>query len=361
MSVQITVKNPKAYSMFLFGGCISAAEAYIRGYWETNSLETALQIFVRNSESLCKLDDISSQFLNPIRMIQNRFRDNTRKGSRKNISAHYDLSNEMFSLMLDDTMAYSSGIFKAEDSSLEEASLEKFDRLCRKLNLSEGEHLLEIGTGWGGFAIYAAQNYNCKVTTTTISQQQYDYVEQKIKSLGLENQITLLLKDYRDLEGQYDKLVSIEMIEAVGEKFLDTYFSCCSNLLKPSGVMAIQAITIPDYKYDTYRKSPDFINTYIFPGGFLPSYTAITNSLQKKTDLQLIDLADFSWDYAQTLKHWRKNFFDNIEEIQKQDFDDRFIRTWHYYLCYCEAGFIQRNIAVSQIVMAKPKNEVKKD
>jgi cyclopropane-fatty-acyl-phospholipid synthase len=256
--------------------------------------------------------------------------------------------------MLDSTMTYSSGVFPSPNATLKEASVEKYDRICRKLQLSPQDHVLEIGTGWGGFAEHAARQYGCQVTTTTISHQQHAYAARRFSDASLGERVTLLKDDYRDLSGEYDKLVSIEMIEAVGEKFLPSYFEKCSELLKPDGMMLLQAITIPDHRYDRYRKSVDFIQRYVFPGGFLPSMGAIGNCIGRKTDFRFFHAEDFGSHYARTLADWRVNFWREIEAVRSLGFDDRFIRTWHYYLCYCEAGFYERQIGVSQLLLTRP-------
>jgi cyclopropane-fatty-acyl-phospholipid synthase len=356
LSAQITVHDRRFYSQLLFGGGIGAAEAYIRCYWDAEDLTTAMRVLAQNAEILSGMEKGAAQLLKPIRSAANWLRRNTRAGSKRNISAHYDLSNELFGLMLDPTMTYSSGVFPTPTSSLEEASTEKYDRICRKLKLTPADHVLEIGTGWGGFAEHAARRYGCRVTTTTISDEQHQYAHERFRQGSLEAQITLLQKDYRDLSGKYDKLVSIEMIEAVGRKFFSTYFSKCSELLKPDGAMLLQAITIPDHRYDGYCKSVDFIQRYIFPGGFLPSIGAIANCVGKETDFRFFHAEDFGPHYAETLACWRRNFWDNIAEVSAIGFDERFIRTWHYYLCYCEAGFRERQIGVSQLMFTKPNS-----
>jgi cyclopropane-fatty-acyl-phospholipid synthase len=280
---------------------------------------------------------------------------NSKAGSARNIAAHYDIGNELYKLMLDETMAYSCGIFRTPQSSLYEASVEKFDAACRKLNLKSTDHLLEIGTGWGGMAIHAAKNYGCKVTTTTISRQQYELAKQKVIEAGLQDRITLLLDDYRDLQGQYDKLVSIEMIEAVGANYLDTYLAKCASLLKPEGAMLLQAITLQDQFYKQALKSVDFIQRYIFPGSFIPSVTAICNSLSVATDFKVAHLEDIGPHYATTLRHWRERFFGALPQIRGLGYSDSFIRMWEYYLCYCEGGFTERQLGVAQILLTKPR------
>ena len=350
----ITVHDPRFYHYAALGGALGAAEAYVRGYWDSLDLTDAMHVMARNSEALGGLEKGASQLLRPIRCLGNWLRRNSRSGSKRNIAAHYDLSNEFFSLMLDSTMTYSSGVFSSPTSSLQQASTEKYDRICRKLQVTPKDHVLEIGTGWGGFAEHAARRYGCRVTTTTISNEQHSYAEKRFSKTALDNRITLLKEDYRDLQGKYDKLVSIEMIEAVGEKFLPHFFAKCSSLLHPNGMMLLQAITIPDHKYDNYRRSVDFIQRYVFPGGFLPSMGKIADCLRRTTDFRFFHAEDFGPHYARTLSHWRHNFWDSIAQVRGLGFDDRFIRIWHYYLCYCEAAFQERQTGVSQIVLTKP-------
>lgn len=353
LAAQINVHRRRFYRAVCLGGGLGAAESYLRGDWDTADLTTTMRVLARNATVLSGIDSGAARWLQPLRVAANWWRRNTRAGSRRNISAHYDLSNEFFALMLDPTMTYSSGVFPHPEATLEEASIEKCDRACRKLKLTPRDHVVEIGTGWGGFAEHAATRYGCRVTTTTISDQQHDYAARRFHDAGLGDRVTLLRDDYRDLKGTYDKLVSIEMIEAVGEKFLPHFFAKCSQLLKPHGLMCLQAITIPDDRYDRYRKSVDFIQRYIFPGGFLPSMGAMEECVRRYTDLRLLHTEQLRTHYAATLAQWRHNFWQAIESVRKLGFDERFIRTWHYYLCYCEAGFRESQIGVSQLVWAK--------
>jgi cyclopropane-fatty-acyl-phospholipid synthase len=279
---------------------------------------------------------------------------NTQSGSARNIAAHYDLGNDLYKLMLDETMAYSCGIFAHENTTLAEASRAKFDAACRKLDLKPGERLLEIGTGWGGLAVHAAQHYGCHVTTTTISREQHHYAQQWVARLGLGDRVTLLLEDYRNLEGQYDKLVSVEMIEAVGARYLDTYLHKCASLLKSSGAMLLQAITIQDQHYQQALRSVDYIQRFVFPGSFIPSVNAITDSLRRVTDLKVFHLEDIGPHYARTLALWRKNFFDHLAEVRKLGHADSFIRLWEFYLAYCEGGFAERALGDVQMLLTKP-------
>ena len=356
LSTEITVHDRRFYSQLVLGGGIGAAEAYIRGYWDAEVLTTAMRILSQNAEILAGMEKGAAQLLKPMRSAANWLRRNTRAGSKRNISAHYDLSNEFFGLMLDPTMTYSGGVFPTPTSSLEEASTEKYDRICRKLKLTPADHVLEIGTGWGGFAEHAARRYGCRVTTTTISDEQYQYAHDRFRRGSLEDQVTLLRKDYRDLSGKYDKLVSIEMIEAVGHEFLPTYFRKCSELLKPGGTFVLQAITIPDQRYDRYRRSVDFIRRYIFPGGCLPSLGAISAAIAGPTDLRITHLEDFALHYAQTLEMWRRRFFENIDSIRNLGANERLVRAWDYYFSYCEAGFREKMIGVAQFVLEKSDN-----
>jgi cyclopropane-fatty-acyl-phospholipid synthase len=252
-------------------------------------------------------------------------------------------------------MMYSCGVFDHPRATLQQASETKLERICRKLELKPTDHVLEIGTGWGGFAIYAASQYGCRITTTTISRQQYDYARQRIHEAGLEDRITLLLEDYRNLEGRYDKLVSIEMIEAIGHRYFDTYFRKCSELLSPNGMMLLQSITISDQRYPVARKSIDFIQRYIFPGGCLPSVSALSDSIARMTNMRIFHLEDIGPHYATTLRHWRERFFANIEQIRKLGYQDHFIRMWEYYLSYCEGGFRQQSIGTVQLLLTKPR------
>jgi cyclopropane-fatty-acyl-phospholipid synthase len=282
-------------------------------------------------------------------------RNNSIKGARRNISAHYDLSNDFFQLFLDKTMAYSSGIFTSENDTLEQASLNKFKRICDRLQLTAEDHLLEIGSGWGGLAIYAAKNYGCRVTTITLSQEQYDHARNWIAQEGLSDLITVKIKDYRNMSGRFTRLVSIEMIEAVGAEYYPTYFRTCSELLTEDGLMLIQAITISDQRYEASIKTNDFIKSYIFPGGQLPSNHVISRNIDEVTDMQLIGLEDITASYALTLKAWRENFWQNIDKVRALKFSEEFIRMWHYYLCFCEGAFRERVIHTAQFLAAKPE------
>ncbi len=354
MSAEIRVENPRAYRKLLFGGSLAAAESYIDGWWTCSDLVGLMRILAHNADVLLVMERGFVRLLKPFLSAWHWLRRNTRTGSRKNIAAHYDLSNDFFALFLDPTMTYSCGIFHSPADTMEQASLAKYDRICRKLQLSPRDHVVEIGTGWGGFAIHAAKQYGCRVTTTTISERQHEYACRRVAEEGLSDRVQLLRRDYRDLDGQYDKLVSIEMIEAVGHGFLDTYFRKCSRLLKDDGMMALQAITIPDHHFDRYRGTVDFIQRFIFPGSALPSHSAIGMSLRRATDFRLFHSEDIGPHYARTLCRWRERFWENIDAVRELGFDERFIRMWHYYLCYCEGGFTERYIGVSQLLLTKP-------
>lgn len=354
--VVLEVKNSQFYGEVVFGGSIGAGEAYMQGYFDCENLTDLIRLMVRNQSLLDTIESSFARLTSPIQKWLHIVNKNTQAGSRRNIAAHYDLGNDFFKLMLDPTMMYSSAIFENSKQSLEDASLAKLKSICKKLDLKEHDHVLEIGTGWGGFAIYAAKNYGCKITTTTISQQQYLLAIERIKAAGLEDKIEVLLSDYRDLTGTYDKLVSIEMIEAIGHQFYDTYFAQCSRLLKPSGMMLLQAITITDQRYASALKSVDFIQRYIFPGSCIPSVTAMLSSITKSTDLRLFNLQDIGPHYATTLAKWRDNFFEHIDAIRMMGYPETFIRMWDFYLCYCEGGFKERALGDVHMLLVKPEN-----
>jgi len=351
---QIHIRDMSVYRDFVKGGSIGAAEAFIDGKWDSPDLTSVIRIFAKAQQLT---DDLEKQktwlsFLkNKLLQWKNR---NTKSGSKKNILAHYDLGNALYERFLDSEMMYSSAVYDRDDMSLTEAQLLKLDTICQRLQLSEHDHLVEIGTGWGGLAIYAAKNYGCQVTTTTISDAQFDYAKKRIESLGLTDKITLLKEDYRNLKGQYDKLVSIEMIEAVGFEFLSGFFEKCSRLLKPEGRMLIQAITIADQRLDYYRNNVDFIQKYIFPGGFLPSVSLMTDLLRDKTCMTVRELHDFGIDYARTLADWRTNFLANWDDIAPHGYDETFKRLWLYYFGYCEGAFRERSTSVVHLVADKP-------
>ena len=353
-TVTITVNSPRFYGDLAYGGSIGAGEAWMQGYWECDNLVNLVRLMVRNRDMLDEMEGSLTFLARPLRKLSHLVNRNTRKGARRNISAHYDLGNEFFSLWLDASMMYSCAIFEPEDISLVQAQHLRLERVCQRLNLQNSDHLVEIGSGWGALAIHAARHYGCKVTTVTISQKQYELAKQRIEEVGLSGQINILLKDYRDLDGQYDKLVSLEMIEAIGYEQYDSYFAKCSELLKPGGRLLIQAITIEDERFDEYRKNVDFIQRYIFPGSCLPSKGEMHASIARVSDMTVTRVDDIGLHYATTLRHWRKNFFANIDHVRNLGYPETFIRMWEYYLCYCEGGFLERSISDVHLIAEKP-------
>jgi cyclopropane-fatty-acyl-phospholipid synthase len=354
--VTIRVRNPRFYSDAVFAGTVGAGEAYINDCWHCDDLTGLVRLMVANRHLMNDVDSGWSRLTAPLLKMAHWLNRNDKTGSRRNISAHYDLGNQFFELFLDETMAYSCGIFETVESSMRDASLAKFDAACSKLDLRPGQHLLEIGTGWGGLAIHAARHYGCHVTTTTISREQYELARERVGRAGVESRVRLLLEDYRDLRGEYDAVVSIEMIEAVGHQYLDTYFRQCSSLLKPNGAMLLQAITIRDQFYDQARRSVDFIKRFIFPGSFIPSIQAIADSLERATDLKIFHLEDIGPHYARTLKLWRERFMARQSEVRALGYPESFIRMWEYYLCYCEGGFEERQLGDVQMLLTKPRS-----
>ena len=351
----VTINSSRGLLRAATKGSIGIGEAYMNGEWSTPNLTAVMRLFIQNISVLDSMEKGLARLSAPVFRTLHWLKRNTRAQSKRNISAHYDLGNAFFQNVLDSDMMYSSAIFEHEDMSLAAASTNKLDRICKKLKLSPTDHLIEIGTGWGGMAIHAAKNYGCHVTTTTISEEQYHFAAKRIAAEGLQDRVTLLLKDYRDLTGKFDKLVSIEMIEAVGHHFLDDYMKKCSSLLKPDGLMLVQAITIKDQRYEIARDNPDFIKKFIFPGGFLPSVSVINNSISRMTDLQAVHMEQFGRSYANTLAHWKKNFFKNLKTIEGLGYPTKFQRMWEYYLSYCEAGFLEHYINCAQIVFEKPE------
>ncbi|WP_246814763.1 SAM-dependent methyltransferase [Ferrimonas balearica] len=350
--VTLTVNHQRAWRALLFGGGIALAELYRDGDVDCDDLTSLLTLFARNLDWLDKLEGRFGFVLGPWQTLKHRLRHNSKANARKNIEAHYDLSNDFYKLFLDNGMVYSSAIWRESDD-LDQAQQTKIARLCDQLELSADDHLLEIGTGWGALAIYAAQTYGCRVTTTTISEAQYQEAKARVEAAGLSGQIELLRLDYRDLTGQYDKIVSVEMIEAVGERYLPGFFQTLEQRLKPGGKAALQAITIADQRYESYRRGADFIQTYIFPGGFLPSVQAMSGLVAEQTNMVIRDLTDIGLDYARTLTHWRERFEQALPQVRQLGFDDPFIRLWRYYFCYCEAGFLTRRVSTVQLTMEK--------
>jgi cyclopropane-fatty-acyl-phospholipid synthase len=356
LEATIRVRDPRFYSYAVFGGSTGAGESYMRGYWDCDDLTSLVRIMLVNRETLRKIDSRWSRFSAPLLKVSHWFNRNTAAGSRRNIAAHYDLGNKFFELFLDESMAYSCGIFESADASLLQASTAKFEAVCTKLKLSPGQRLLEIGTGWGGLAIHAARHYGCHVTTTTISREQYEFARERVAQAGLNDRITLLLEDYRDLRGSFDALASIEMIEAVGHQYLDTYFGQCSSLLRPSGAMLLQAITIRDQSYERARRSVDFIKRFIFPGSFIPSMRVLADSIARATDLKISHVQDIGPHYARTLRLWRERLLSRQGEVRAQGYPESFVRMWEYYLCYCEGGFEERQLGDVQMLLTKPRS-----
>ena len=354
LSAHITVHDPRFYGALAFGGSIGVSEAFMQKFWSVNDLTKLIRIMAINQNAMDQLESLFNVFLKPILKCLHYLNQNSVKGSRINISKHYDLGNDFFSLFLDSTMMYSSAVFKNPQDSLYQGSMHKLEMICQGLELNAQDHVIEIGSGWGGFAIYAAQNFGCMVTTTTISKQQYLFVKQKIKDLKLTHKIKVLLSDYRHLKGQYSKLVSIEMLEAVGYQYYDTYFKVCSHLLKPDGIAFIQTITIADQRYEKAKHSVDFIQRYIFPGSCIPSLTALQNSITESSDLKIYQVRDIGDHYARTLALWRIAFFKRLSEVKALGFDDVFIRMWHFYLAYCEGGFKEKVISDIHLKLIKP-------
>ena len=356
LSVTIEVKDTRFYGDICFGGSIGASEAYMFNYWNVSNLTDLIRIFIMNKDVMDNMEGGLANLTVPIQKVLHWFNRNTQQGSRKNIAAHYDIGNDLFKIMLDETMMYSSAIYKTPDMTLHDAQLNRLEQICKKLDLNEGDTLLEIGAGWGALSIYAAKNYGCHVTTTTISREQYNLACERVEQEGLKDKITVLFEDYRNLTGHYDKLVSVEMIEAIGYEYYDTYFKKCSELLRPTGMMLLQAITIADQQYEEAKKSVDFIKRYIFPGSCIPSVSAMQNAITKSSDLRLYNLHDIGPHYATTLNHWRKNVINNVSEIRKLGYSDEFLKMWDFYLCYCEGGFMERVISDVHMLLVKPDN-----
>jgi cyclopropane-fatty-acyl-phospholipid synthase len=361
VKARIRICDEAFYLRCILYGDIGFGEAYVDGLWDTNDITAVISWAILNVENAPGISGNKTQTLvmnilkwwNKCSYFK---RANTLKGSRKNIAEHYDLSNDFFRLFLDETMTYSSAYFRRDGMTLEEAQLAKYERLCEQLRLSPADHVLEIGSGWGANAVYIAKRYGCRVTSVTISAEQYQLATERVKKEGLENLVEIRLQDYRKLSGKYDKIVSVEMLEAVGHRYLDTYFSKCHELLKWDGVLALQVITCPDSRYESLRKGVDWIQKHIFPGSLLPSVSAINAAVNRAGEMTLVDLKDLGLHYAATLKIWFLHFNSRLEQAKAMGFDERFIRKWNYYLCYCEAAFRMRNIHVMQLVYTRPNN-----
>jgi cyclopropane-fatty-acyl-phospholipid synthase len=349
----VHVHDPRAWPQILRGSR-GIGEAYMDGLWDTPDLTAVIRVAARNVGAIDDVRHRLSPIREPFQRARAAFMRNTPQRSRRDIAAHYDLGNELFELMLDPTLMYSCGVFEHRDATLEDASLAKLELVCEKLELGPRDHVVEIGTGWGGFAVYAATTRGCRVTTATISREQHDLAARRVEEAGVEHLVDLRLDDYRDLHGSYDKLVSLEMIEAVGWQDFGTFFERCSDLLAPNGTMLLQAITMDDRAYPVEKASKSFIRTYVFPGGCLPSLEVISKCVARRTDMRTVHLQDLTPHYAETLRRWRANFEAATGELEALGYDERFRRLWRMYLSYCEAGFAERRIGLVQTVLAKP-------
>ncbi len=353
LAAVLHVRSPHFYRQMLRGS-LGLGEAYVDGLWDCDDLVALTRIAALNVGFLDRLRRVFAPVLIPVQRWARWLERNTPRRSREQIAAHYDLGNELFAQFLDPTMMYSCAVFEPSGLTLEEASLVKLERVCSKLQLGPDDHVLEIGTGWGGFAVYAAERYGCRVTTTTISAEQHDYASERVRAAGLQDRVTILLEDYRDLRGSYDKLVSLEMIEAVGWQFFPTFFRRCSELLEPDGAMLLQAIVIEDRAYEVEKAGRSFMNTHIFPGGCLPSLEVIADCTARVTDFRQAGIEDITAHYATTLAHWRERFLAATQQLSELGYDERFRRLWELYLCYCEGGFRERRIQDVQVLLAKP-------
>jgi len=357
LSARVEVNDRFFYRAVASGGHLGAAESYVAGEWTTPDLTALVRLFVRNRDVLDGLETGAASLARPARALLHALNRNTRRGSARNIEAHYDLGNDVFHHFLDETLTYSAGIFDRPGASLRHASEAKYERICRKLALSSDDHVIEIGSGWGGFAIHAASRYGCRVTAATISREQHALATRRVAEAGLADRVEVVLRDYRDLRGRYDKLVSIEMIEAVGHQYYGEYFARCAQLLAPHGLGAIQAITIQDRFYESARRQVDFIKRYIFPGSCIPSLSVLAKAASS-TDLRLVHLEDLTPHYAETLRRWRRRFLGNWDAIEALGFDRRFRRLWDFYFCYCEGGFEEALLGSVQLTFAKPRASI---
>lgn len=353
-AVTVHIHDPAFYTAAAFGGSVGIAESYIEGHWTADDLPALIEIITASIAAMDSLEGPVAALLAPLARAAYWLERNTRAGSKRNIVAHYDLGNEFFALFLDPTMSYSSAVFEGGADTLEQAQIEKIDRACRKLDLSPADHLLEIGAGWGALAVHAASRYGCRVTTTTISDEQHRFASRRVREAGLQDRVTVLQQDYRDLTGRFDKLVSIEMVEAVGAERYGDYFDVCSRRLKPDGAALIQAIVIRDQYFDRAARRRDFLKKYIFPGSCLPSLAAMLQAVDARTDLRTWHIEDLAPHYATTLRLWREAFLARLDDVRAQGFDDRFIRMWEYYLAYCEGAYRARHVGVVQWLLTKP-------
>ncbi|UHQ22105.1 cyclopropane-fatty-acyl-phospholipid synthase family protein [Lysobacter sp. 5GHs7-4] len=354
LQVHLSVRDPRFYQAVASNGSVGAGEAYMDGYWDCDDPVALIRLLLRNRERLDAMERGGARLGGWAMRAWHALRRNTRAGSRRNIAAHYDLGNEFFALFLSSDLMYSSAVWEGGDDTLETASRRKLDLICAKLDLRPGDRVIEIGSGWGGFAVHAARHYGCHVTTTTISGEQYALAQARVAEAGLGDRVEVLRQDYRDLRGQYDKLVSIEMVEAIGASYLDSYFAQIGRLLRPGGRALIQAITIEDHRYTQALKSVDFIKRHVFPGSFIPSIAALLAAKTRASDLALIRLDDYGSSYARTLQAWRQRFLAQLAQVRAQGHDERFIRMWEHYLVYCEGGFREASIGVAQLLFARP-------
>lgn len=357
LRVRVDVHDDRAWTR-LMRGSTGFGEGYVEGYWDTDDLVGLTRILARNMPAIDRLRRRWHPVLGRLQRLAPLVPRNSRRGARSNISAHYDLGNELFSSFLDRRLMYSCAYFPHEGASLEDAQLAKLDRVCERLELASGDHLLEIGTGWGGMAIHAATEYGCRVTTTTISREQHAYATRRVRELGLAGRVTVLDRDYRDLTGRFDKLVSIEMIEAVGWQYFDTFFRKCSELIQPDGLMLLQAIVIADDAYEVEKASKSFANTHVFPGGCLPSERLIGGMIGSQTDMRPLWADDITPHYAETLRIWRERFNQAAPGLSR-GYDERFRRLWNFYLAFCEGGFRERRIRDLQLLFAKPEHHAR--
>ncbi len=361
IKANLVVKNDQFFKCVVLYGDIGFGESYVNGLWETDNITAVIKWIILNIENApsvsgSKVKNIGLNVFKWFNRIYHNGRSNSIMGSRKNIAEHYDLNNDFFATFLDPSMTYSAAYFKSPNLSLAAAQDEKYKRLCEQLHIKSTDHVLEIGSGWGANAIFMAKNYGCRVTSVTISKEQQKLAQERVSAENLSNQVEIIIKDYRDIEGEFDKIVSIEMLEAVGHDYLETYFAKCAEVLKPNGILAFQVITSPDSRYEQFRRGVDWIQKHIFPGSLLPSVAQLNTAINSSSDLTLVDLKDLGLDYAKTLNLWFESFNRKLNEVKALGFDDRFIRKWNYYLNYCEAAFEMRNINVMQMVYTRPNN-----
>jgi cyclopropane-fatty-acyl-phospholipid synthase len=358
LQAHLHIHDQQTYIDILLGGSVGAAEAYMDGSWDADDLVELVRIIALNAIVLDKMDEGINRLAAPMHWAYHVLRKNTLKGSRRNIAAHYDLGNDFYKLFLDSTMTYSCGVFDTSQISLEQAQINKYEKICAKMQIESDDRILEIGGGWGGFALYVARKYGCSITTTTISKNQFRYMQKLVRTAGLEENIRVILEDYRDINGKFDKIVSIEMIEAVGHHYLGTFLKACSDLLSPEGCILLQGITISDQRYKSHVRRVDFIKRYIFPGSCLTSPTALLTAVARYTDMRILHHEDITPHYGQTLKHWRRRFLEKASEVVSLGYSQEFIRMWEYYLAYCEGAFTERYIGDVQMVFAKPLSRI---